>query len=414
MKTKIRQQKTGYKKTIPSTIRFIAIGIIGILFLCSVFGTYTAYQTPLTKKIVSPILHYTNIGRFDYIALLKNNTVYDNKTTLRPGEGTFFKLLIQQVNVTFSYTFQIDHDADIAGNYTIDAILQTNLWTKSYPVVSRTPFNAHGITATFNTQFPLNYTLYEQLLQNINEETGVSVQTQQLILQSTVVVYATTTNHSVSSVFSQSINVSLNQKTLDISKELSLTTPGVLTNSTTINQEDITNQRTIWTALSVIFFAGLPIMMLLTTSRSESENKTEKEIKKIKKKYGEWIIETKTSPEQPKSRIILVKSLEDLSKVSEELGKPILLYGPSSEKDYRFYVLEDSMMYEYEFKTKEKMIKVVALCPKCGTKNIYEDYPGKKINVVCPNCGNPGIVSFDALKTKLRPRLIFSSLKEKQ
>jgi len=125
-------------------------------------------------------------------------------------------------------------------------------------------------------------------------------------------------------------------------------------------------------------------------------------------------VETKTHPEIPYSRMIAIDSLEDLAKVGEELGRPILLYTSSNNNEYRFYILEDSMMYEYEFKTEEKMIKVVASCPKCGTKNIYEEYPSKKINVVCPSCGNPGIVSFDAPKTKPRPHLLFSSLKEKQ
>jgi hypothetical protein len=35
--------------------------------------------------------------------------------------------------------------------------------------------------------------------------------------------------------------------------------------------------------------------MFITTSSITPENATHKELKKIKKKYGEWIVETKTA-----------------------------------------------------------------------------------------------------------------------
>jgi len=397
-----------WKKKVPHTLRLTILGVLCIILLYSVVSTYTAYQTPSTRKVIKPSLQYDHFGRFDYIVYLKNNTVY-NKTTLGPGEGIYFTRLVKHINASFSYDFQINADAAITGNYTIQATIQAPQWTKTYPIVSRTPFSSHGRTTSFREKFPIDYAFYEQALEKINEETGVPTQNPVLIIQSIVEVIATSANGTVASIYTPSINVSLNQKTIEISKELSLNQPGVLTTNITVSRSEVFFQRNIWTISSLILIAGMLIFMFVTTSTTSPESTTDKKLRKIKKKYGEWIIETKTSPEQPKSRIILVKSLEDLSKVSEELGKPILLYGPSSEKDYRFYVLEDSMMYEYEFKTEEKMIKVVASCPKCGTKNIYEDYPGKKINVVCPNCGTPGIVLADTPSKNPKWHQLFTS-----
>jgi hypothetical protein len=337
----------------------VILGLIGILLLFSAVNTYRAYQTPTTTQQVTPLLQYNHTGQYDYTVYLKNNTVY-NTTSLRPGIGTYFTKLITHINASFSYTFQIDKDATITGEYTLQASIQTNLWTKTYLLVPRTSFNAQGRTARFTTLFPVNCTSYEELLAKINEETGVPAQSPKLIIQCTVVVYATTANATSSSVFSPSINVSLNQKTLEFSKNLTSYLPGVVTTNSTVTHEEVPTQRILWTALSLIFLASMPLFMFITTSRTPPENDTHKELRKIKKKYGEWIVETTTRPEQPKTQVISVKSLEDLSKVSEELGKPILLYESPDEKEYRFYILEDSLMYEYELKLEDK-VKIITL-----------------------------------------------------
>jgi hypothetical protein len=407
------KKTTRYKLPLPLTMRFAVLAVLAIIFLFTVSSAYTAYQNPTTKKVSTPTLHYNHNSRFDYTVYLKNNTVYNNKTTLRPGEGTIFKQLITHVNASFTDTFQIDQDAFITGNYTVDAILKTTLWTKTYPLIPRTPFTAQGRTAQLTASFPLNYTTYEERLAKINEETGVPAQSPQLIIQSTVVVFATAPNGTVSSVFSPSINVSLNQKTLEISKDLTAYLPGVLTTSRSITLEEVPGQRTLWTVLTIIFLASMPLFMVLTTSSTTPENKTMRELKKIKKKYGEWIVETTTHPIAPVSRNISVNTLEDLSKVSEELGKPILLYTSPDQKEHRFYIFDDTLMYEYELNPEKKTKEPPVSCPQCGAPTIPQEPLGKKIrNNICPSCGYVATASAPHPKPR-HHHILFSAPEEK-
>ncbi|HUS99761.1 MAG TPA: DUF5305 family protein [Candidatus Thermoplasmatota archaeon] len=374
------------------TTRLVILGLISILLLISAVNAFGAYQNPTTKKVVTPILHYDHNGQFDYTVYLKNNTVYDNKTTLRPGEGIFFKKLIHHVNASFTDTFQIDHDADISGNYTVDAIIQTSIWTKTYPLVPKTSFNVQGRTARFTTLFPVNCTYYEGLLAKISEETGMPTQSANLIIQCTVVVYATTSYGRSSSVFSPTINVSLNQKTLEFSKDLTSYLPGVITTNSTVTSEEVTTQRILWTALSLIFLVSMPLFMFITTSSITPENAAYKELRKIKKKYGEWIVETKTNPELTNARRIEINSLEGLAKVSEEIGKPILLYASPNIPNHRFYVLDEMTMYEYMFKPKEEKTLT---------------------SITNPDAATSGISPLDELKKKKRShRLLFSDRKQ--
>ena len=112
--------------------------------------------------------------------------------------------------------------------------------------------------------------------------------------------------------------------------------------------------------------------------------------------------------------MIAIDSLEDLVKVGEELGKPILLYTSTNNNEYRFYVLDDATMYEYLLKSKEVLTQTAAPCPKCGTKIKYENYPGNRVTMVCPTCGSTESVSIEKPSKQPRTRLFFSSPKEKQ
>ena len=117
-------------------------------------------------------------------------------------------------------------------------------------------------------------------------------------------------------------------------------------------------------------------------------------VKKIRKKYDEWIVETEKRPMVKGAEVIPMKSLEDLVKISEELGKPVIYYKspPDLEEKHTFYVLDETVHYEYVLTDNEK-IKKTARCSKCNTKVSYEEYPWENIYVTCPNCGSKGIVA---------------------
>lgn len=352
------------KKTITNTTRktsknvrymsLIFLGVFLIFFFYFAMSAYGAYQTPDTQKITTTVLRYQHLGRFDYVAALKNNTVYDNKTTLRPGEGVFFKQLIKNITASFSYTFQIDTDASIAGNYSVDAVIQTNLWSKTYPLIPRSSFQDHGKNAYVTVSFPLEYAFYDSILTKINDETGVLAQNPLLLIRSSVSILATTANGTVSSYFSPSINATLNQKTLEISEDLSINQPGSLTKTLTIREPDLSTQRLLWTVLSLVSLVGIGIVGFLLLRSTPAINNHDKELRKMKKKYGEWIVETSTYPENILYKKIMIPSLEDLSKVSEELGKPILLYAAADASNHRFYILDQTTMYEYILLPKEQ------------------------------------------------------------
>jgi hypothetical protein len=346
-----------HRKKIPTTIRTTIVGLLLILLLASATAVFISYQTPEIKTIETPLLHYEQNGRFDYIVSLKNNTVYHNQTTLYPGEAILFNQLLNHINASFSYNFRINQTAEITGNYSIDAILQTNLWNTSYPLVPTTPFREYGTTINTAILFPINYTFYDTLLKKINNETGIQAQNPLLIIQSHIMLSATNENGTVINSFNPSISISLNQKIIDITKNLTSHQSGILTKNTNITQQNILQQRFEWSILSLVFLISIPLILLFTKNTTNMENKAHNELKKIKKKYGEWIVETNTYPESTNVKRIQISSLDDLVKISEIVGKPILMYVSTVVFYNRFYVVDENTMYEYIFKPQETNLK---------------------------------------------------------
>ena len=72
-----------------------------------------------------------------------------------------------------------------------------------------------------------------------------------------------------------------------------------------------------------------------------------KRIKRIFKKYGEWIIEIEENQLNisQNQKIITIKNIEDLYKISENLGKPILSY--HNKNEYIYFVNEDTILYKF-------------------------------------------------------------------
>jgi hypothetical protein len=65
------------------------------------------------------------------------------------------------------------------------------------------------------------------------------------------------------------------------------------------------------------------IVFSYTILATKPEGK-DREADRVKKKYGGWIVDTVNLPSHADDRVIPLNSLEDLIKVAEETGKPVI------------------------------------------------------------------------------------------
>jgi len=385
------------KIKIQTNLRMAMIAILGVILIISAYSTYGAYaahQQPITTEESIPIVEYTHTGTFNYIVYFKNNTVY-NTSILYPGQGNIFKKITDYINASLTYRFFCDQLADIDGTYELTAEIQTSIWTKEYTIIPQTAFSStNSKQASFNANFPINYSRFESIVTQINNETGVTAGDTALIMKCNIDINAETNKGDISESFTPSLNISLGGNIIEIEGDLSQYSSGVLEETQEIVQQVSIEQSLYWSVTSIVFLIVLAVFFMFTKSDEAAFGKTDKRVKKILKKYGEWIVETEKLPTIEGAKIAPMKSLDDLVKISEELGKPIIHVASDKDKKHTFYVFDEAMSYQYIL-PKGEQLKKTTRCPKCGTKITCNGSLGQKTSIACPSCGNKGTVTFE-------------------
>ena len=332
--------------------RLIVIGVIGLLLLFSAVSAYSAYQKQETTTETVPVVSYSQAGSFNYRAYLKENTIYQNKEYLLPGEGIYFKNIIENITTSFTYTFNIDKNAEISGSYRLSAEIQTSIWTKNYPITAENStgtFQENGIRAEFTIEpFEIDLDYYDNIITKIEGETGVTVASPKLVIKCIITIFAKTEEKTIYKTFTPSLSLSLKTKQIEITEPETNYLSNVETEKQEKHHPEVVDERNQWTNISYILLALFAVSAVFTQNIEGKLSKYEKNVKKINKKYGEWIVDIEKQPDTAlESDIIHMKTLEGIIKISEELGKPVLHY-VSKDGDHFYYVIDESIQYQYK------------------------------------------------------------------
>jgi len=315
-------------------------------------ATLSAHQTPHIIMQPDIVAHYTQTGDYTYVVYLKNNTLYELPLLL-PNQGVFFKQIINNINASVSYSYTSDINGRITGNYSMDAEIKTDLWTKNYPLIDRVPFSSNGSTATFTQVFPINYSFYDNVVTQINTETGIPASNPKLIFHTTVILTQETAEGTIHAQLTPDLSMTLTQKILEIPNNLSSKQTGTLTHQIIIKNESIILQRNLFLGITVLFGLILSGLLFLTKNTPESITSTDIIINKIYKRNGEWIHKTVTPPPTALQHTLRFASIEDLVKIGEDLNKPIFHYTIPNSQKHVFYILDGTTTYLYELNPEE-------------------------------------------------------------
>jgi len=340
---------------LPNKIR---LGVIGIIFFFLIFSAFNANaidEKPEINIKTTVTFAYSQNGDFDYIIYLTDNMVYDGRTTIKPVDNLIaFRDIVDHIDASFTYNFYSTKTASITGDYILTALIKTDMWSKKFTLASG-KFND-----SFNEDFSVDYLYYENVTKLINAETGVTASNPQLIIECNIYNLRVKSSEYIFDPdrFIHSMSVSLNENTIDLSDNLKKEMSGVKTTEEKIYSSEGNKEIDQWTANAYFFIIIIIIFSFITKGDVVKLNEIEKQVKKINKKYNEWIVEVDEPPKRPLgTEIINTKSIEDLMKISEELGKPMIYYGSNHEGTHTYYVLDETAHYRYVLYDKEKYIE---------------------------------------------------------
>jgi hypothetical protein len=333
-------------------IIFISLSIASVLFM------YNTHTIPLEEKRVTPLYTYTHRGTYDYVARLSPNTVYDNKTTLKPWEGPVYRRITDLIDVNFTYTFEGSKPANLTIQYNVTEYVETAKWTKPISEVPIKTVSTEGTEATLSIDniSPVNASSIQNLVKAMQGDTGIPLSEYSANIRITMYIDAETSEGVINKTFSPTL-VMLFRSSSEEGDIISISglensDSGSITETETIYHSWVKFQRDISYVLSAVTFFGLVITTwTFMRTRPHKPPKPEKMLEDFIAPYEEIIVETAPEPRVGKPKLepanmINVETMDDLLKIAEILGKPILhSYWPP--ENHIFYVFDDTIRYEF-------------------------------------------------------------------
>ncbi|MCP8313497.1 MAG: hypothetical protein H3Z53_03880 [archaeon] len=317
-----------------------------ILTIVSVLSIYYTYQLPTSETQTITLYTYGHTAIYNYTADLEPNIIY-NKTTLKPNEGTLYTNIVEYLNITFNYTFtSTPEPINLTIQYqTVVQIKSFGKWERNF-----TAIEAQEILQLTND---LNFTLQispkkiAEIVNQIDNETGISSPGYNINIRPTIHIIANTTSGNIDDVFDPWIAVAFKQDSTIgryiVIEPLTTTKTERITETNQIPQPWVESLRTASIMFSIVSVSGLTLTTRLYLKNKPAKPK-EKPITKIISPYKEIIAETTQKPLTLTT--INVKTLEDMAKIAESLAKPILYL--MEETEHTFYIIDGQITYQYK------------------------------------------------------------------
>jgi hypothetical protein len=304
---------------------FILLSLVSILFL------YSAHTTPIEETLVTASYAYEYEGTYDYTVALKPNTIYDNNATLKPGEGTIYRRITDHIDVNFTYFFSGDQTANFTISYVTHEYVETASWDKQIAEFPKEVIKSSGDTINFSVInipaiFPSSIL---QIVNEINADTGIITGDYSLNITIEMRIEAETSAGSVDESFAPSLKADF-KVTPDQGETISITgleytKTGSKTKTEEIYQPWVEQQRNIYYGFSTVSFFGLAVSVwFYTKNRPTKPLEAQKLIDEIIEPYEEIIVEAGQEQLSKPATTISTKTLEDLVKVADTTGKPII------------------------------------------------------------------------------------------
>ncbi len=332
-------------KNIRKVIIFVLIILI-LFFTCLIYNE--AYNTGFEEQKI-PVYSYNNKGSINYTVYLKSNKLYnDNKL----DEGKLYITeFVDYLEVNLRYEFIGEKDADVKAEYSTIANVQGfnkegekvfNIWEKDFLIAPNKTISIYDNKILINEKVKLNINEYNTFVEDIEEASKINCQTK-LTLFMNVNLTGTTEKGAIEDSISTSLIIPLDVTMFEITGNNIVDKPGVI--EEIIKVQIPVNKNLIITYGIIMAFLIMALMTLIFFSQAAPEkDQLEKALNKIFKNHGDRLVALKTMISENKP--LIVKSIDDLVKIADEIGKPILyIYRDDYKKINKFYVVNDDEVF---------------------------------------------------------------------
>lgn len=326
-----------------------------ILFVVTLLISVTFIFLSLTVNEKETV-RYHESGDIDYKVYLKENSFYEDEYLDK--DMSYISTLIDNINATFNYKFNIEEKTNIKFKYNIIGKLiimdnqgKNTFYQKDYVLLNDKELgtankNHHNISEKLN----INYSYYNNIANEFRNKFGVSTISKFIV---TMKIKGESDNKKLKfgNNKTMSLTIPLSQREVKIN----LQTDSLNNNQVIEKDSEITIKSYTFLIISMVTLVISLILLLRLIKKinliNDTKSEYDKYIEKILREYDRFIANTKVSPIiNDGDKVIKLNDFQELLDVRESLKVPINYYNIVSHQKCLFYLNKDNLIYEYYVK----------------------------------------------------------------
>ena len=339
------------KLQINKKLRFVLISILIILISISSFLLFREVRIPKYEEQTKAVYTYNNKASAKHTVILKPNNLYD-VSTLDEGK-VYITEFVDQIRASFNYEFSGERNIDIKGNYEIIAKVQgftgegenlKNIWEKKYIIVKKEDFDIEDKTKTIKEEVRLSLEPYNNFVKEVKETSNVSSQTM-LTLVMNVNLTGEINKNKLEDTISPSLIIPLDSPMFEIGGNKTIDEEQSIEEIANV-QIPVNSKQVIFYGVIIFLLLSLLILLFFFIEIAAEKDAHEKLLKKIFKKHGDRLVALNNEFIIDTTNTIHVKSIDDLVRIADEIGKPILYkYNQDHKEINMFYISGEEQVY---------------------------------------------------------------------
>lgn len=334
----MRLGKIGLGKKLRTGILLLLV----LLLAASLYNLYRVYREPPVVSKSLPVYSYEHRGQIDYRVQIGPNSIF-NETTLGPGQ-TYYTKLVKSIAAVCGYRFTADAAAEMKADYRIVAVVEApKMWRKEFILVPETGVQTTGKTLAFSRPFTINLESYHRFLKSVNEELGVSAKEPKLVIRADIALEARSAAGRVAEKLAPTMEIPLTSGEFRIGGNLAPQKSAALTRTVQTPDPGAEERRIRAAVPPVVLFLILVVFPLVTVSRKPAGPDV---VELVWRRYGERMVRAGNDFALPEDLItVSLSSLDDLMKVADEAGKPVIFQEEASPHKFACYVIDGLTVY---------------------------------------------------------------------
>ena len=337
--------------------RWLIAVFVVVAVLLTAWASYNLVrQTSASKGSSSapPVMAYGGSGSYVYVATLAPNDLY-NSTTVTGTNVTLFAPITRSINVTFVDGVTL---TSVAATQMVDhfsVTLSTPAWSKTIDQAVQQRASANSTSLAIVDRYGLNVSWVENLTQTIDSQLGYSSSQFTVTFAPTVTGAVTLGNGTAPLSLSPFLNLTFAGSLITPNGLEANFQGGVPTADGPTGSTNAVGVIDAWVFLAASVGGLAAALGLLWVSWNPGRSLTIPDLDTLTEPYEEVIVLTSKVPDA--TTTLPVERWDDLVKVSDTLGRPILrpLNGPGGRPGTSLYVVDGQVVYTYNHPSAETL-----------------------------------------------------------